>query len=348
MCEKNTSYSVTKYLLYQIEVKAVPNDTGRAFQTCMMFFQAKNENEQLCLVQDYPRIRLADQNVELVAYAGANKMFSLVYAGHLDAGEQCTRSNNIKLELRKVSNTAPVNISDLTIHLKVLHIGSAERRVDLAYDDCERTYDLNRSEISVYNRRKPQDLKMVPAIELKVRCQVTFKRLSIEGHAICFVYEPLGTPDCGSEWTLYILKQRNSLARANILYRLNCAQDKRVLKKHTWCAPNDTDQVTLLHWRDSPLIVWSNESKLERPETYRVVVTDFTPGPVPTITTDPTPGQQLGKPKTSLVSVTDYHTDDKTNLPDSSHVTRLTIWWIMFSVGTSLVLTAPQISGSTW
>ena len=216
-----------------------------------MFFQAENKNEHLCLVQDYPRIRLADQNVELVAYAGAHTMFLLVYAGHLDAGEQCTRSNNIRLELRKVSNTAPVNISDLTIHLKVLHIGSAERRVDLAYDDCERTYDLNRSEISVYNRRKPQDLKMVPAIELKVRCQVTFKRLSSKDRAICIVFEPHGTPDCGSEWTLYILKQRNSLAKANILYRLNCAQDKRVLKKHTWCAPNDTDQVTFLHWVSS-------------------------------------------------------------------------------------------------
>ena len=78
-------------------------------------------------------------------------------------------------------------------------------------------------------------------------CTMTFKTESSANRSICMVYISVGRPGCGFDWTLLVLRHRNSLDPSNILYELVCGTDPRSGRPHAWCAPYDLDQITLVH-----------------------------------------------------------------------------------------------------
>ncbi|KAK3757741.1 hypothetical protein RRG08_056127 [Elysia crispata] len=320
MCGENGDFNVNKDLMYQIKADVSPDTKTGAFKTCEMTFSANDDNGRLCLFQGYPRLYLADKHARLKAYDGLEKtnvILNVGYSDHWSDTEKCTNSRFINLFLENESPSHHVHISDITINLKVMHISSDRRRIDMAYDSCEKTYPLDHSEISVYNRQRPADLKNSAGIELKIRCQVTFERQSSKDRHICFVFIPQGTLDCSSGWTFYVLKERNSLGEENILYKLNCATDPRALKTHAWCAPNTTEHLTFLHLRKFEPVVWSNETKVERPETYRVLVRDYPGGNVEEL---------LRQTQAQLASRT------------GSQSAGFQMWWVALGVGIVILL----------
>ncbi|RUS86391.1 hypothetical protein EGW08_005841 [Elysia chlorotica] len=320
MCGENGDYALSKDLMYQVKPDVSPETTTSTFRTCEMTFSVDDDHGRLCLAQDYPRVYIADKHAKLKAYDGLDEsklIFSVGYGEHWADTEKCTNSRYISLLLASDNPAQPVHITDITINLKVMHIASDRRRLDMAYDACEKTYPLDHSEVSVYNRQRPSDLKRTDGIELKIRCQVTFERQSSSDRSICFVYIPQGKPDCSSEWVLYVLKERNNLDEENILYKLDCKTDPKALKTHAWCAPNKTEHLTLLHYRNPDHVIWSNDSSVERPETYRVLVSDFPGGDV---------RELLRKTEARLAA------------QSGSNSAGFNMWWVLLAAGIGLLL----------
>ncbi|GFR68972.1 hypothetical protein ElyMa_002036200 [Elysia marginata] len=321
MCGDKANYDVTKDVVYRVKADVSPETATNVFKSCEMTFNAEETQGRLCLVQDYPRMKFAAKNAKLVAADGLdinhNQIFSIGYAGHWDFTEKCTKSRYITLYMSNSNQDMPVDITDITLNLRVMNIGSGSRRIDMAYDSCEKTFDLYHSEINVYNRQSPEDVKGREAIGLKRRCQVTVKRLSASDRNICIVYIPQGKPDCSSGWTFYVLKERNSFAEDNILYKIDCKNDLNALQTHAWCAPNTTNQVTLLHRRTTKELVWSNNTKLEQPETYRILVSDFPGGNV---------RELLRKTEAQLAA------------QSGSDSAGFSMWWVLLAVGVGLLV----------
>ena len=245
-----------------------PEGNSSSFIECTMTFKGDSSrpesNGRLCLVQEKPHIDVSERGVVLratdVAQGGNHSMFSVdESASFWDTQEYCIGPNSkfitVSFSLtsqnpsqhQRVNLAKAVDIKRITVNLKVLLMSSRKRCLVMAYDDCENTFSLDHSEVSVYNMRKPEEVK-VPAFTLKKRCQITFKRESSANRSICMVYLPHGRPECGSKWKLLVLRQRNSLDASNILYELVCGTDPRSGRPHAWCAPYGLDQITLLHW----------------------------------------------------------------------------------------------------
>ncbi|RUS68942.1 hypothetical protein EGW08_023296 [Elysia chlorotica] len=274
VCSTKNPYIVTENLGYKVQLKSPTKDS--ALHSCSVTFRAGNTTTQICIVQEYPRIQVTHSDCSFVAVNADNTfLFNVAYGGSWEPPEQCFGTRTISFMVLMQTSNNPALVSHLTLNLKVLDISSHERRVDLAYDGCERTYDMNRSQISVYNRQKPQALRNVDAHELKIRCQAMFRRLSGNKFPICIGYEPLGTPDCSSDWTLLVLKVMGNLDPGNILLEIDCAKDPRARQNFEWCATHHTDNITLLHWRKADIPVMSNQEKPERPESYRIRIGDF-------------------------------------------------------------------------
>ena len=250
----------------QVKADKEPEGNNSSFIECTMTFKGDSSrpesNGRLCLVQEIPHIDVTERGVVLRAtdVAQNHNMFSVDENNRFwNTPEYCTGLNttHLMVSLRLTSKSQSfhyremlakaVDIKRITVNLKVLLMSSRKRCLVMAYDDCENTFSLDHSEVSVYNMRKPEDVK-VPAFILKKRCQITFKRESSADRSICMVYLPHGTPDCGSDWKLLVLRQRNSLDASNILYDLVCRTDPRSGRPHAWCAPYDLDQITLVHW----------------------------------------------------------------------------------------------------
>ena len=238
-----------------MKTDASPRTATRTVRSCELTFTSEDIDGHLCLAQDYPKLKIADKNVELVATDGindngGNHIVTVPYGGHWTEMEVCTKSRYIALNLKVNAQDGSVDISHLTINLKVMDIKSSRRRVDMDYEYCERTYALDHSDISVYNRKRPEDRRQAEGIELKKRCSLTFrKKKTTNDRNICLAYIPQGKPDCSSDWTLYVLKEKNILEKDNILYQFDCDKTgEKPLQTLTWCAPNRTDQITLLHW----------------------------------------------------------------------------------------------------
>ena len=201
--EKSPNVYIENLLSQYCQVKAdeEPEGNSSSFIECTMTFKGDSSrpgsNGRLCLVQEKPHIDVSERGVVLratdIAQGGNHSMFSVdESASFWNTQEYCIGPNSkfITVSFRltsqnpsqhqRVNLAKAVDIKRITVNLKVLLMSSRKRCLVMAYDDCEKTFSLDHSEVSVYNKRKPEDVK-VPAFTLKKRCQITFKKERIPG-----------------------------------------------------------------------------------------------------------------------------------------------------------------------
>ncbi|GFO30391.1 hypothetical protein PoB_005689600 [Plakobranchus ocellatus] len=287
-CKHTDFFPVNKNLMYKIKGDMRPYDATFGVIDCEMIFHAEDEDDRICISQEaIYGIELTDSNLILVALDGkdnsGNQMLEVRYKpSYWDKTEQCTTGPNLKLYLFRKSNIIPVSVKSALISLKVMHISSQKRKFYLGHYDCALRTRLLNSEVSVYNRQKPQ-VRPSDGIGLQLKCTIEFKKEpSVVNNSICIVYTPRGEPDCESRWTLYITDGTYRFDDDAVLYKLVCDQNNpKLTQMHAWCAASTIDKIVMVHARQKE--IFFNDTGKERPEMYHVLVVDYPGGDASTL-----------------------------------------------------------------
>ncbi|GFO33873.1 hypothetical protein PoB_006037800 [Plakobranchus ocellatus] len=317
-CGHTKFFPVNKKLMYKIEGDVSPDTATSSLIDCEMTFHAEDEGGRICISQEgIHGIVLTDSNLKLIATDGGDssgkQMFQVEYKpSYWDKTEQCTTGPYLNLRLFRKSNIIPVASKSALISLKVMHISSQKRKFYLGHYDCGINTRLLNSDVSVYNRQKPQ-VRPSDNVGLQLRCSIEFKKEpSVANHSICIVYTPQGEPDCESRWTLYITDGTYRFDDDVVLYKLVCDQNNpKLTQMHAWCAASTIDKILIVHFRQEE--IYFNNTGKERPEMYHVQVVD-------------NPG---GDPKALLAKIQSER---------DSKSASFQLWWLLLGLGIAVVV----------
>ena len=244
-----------------------PNSTCSDFIECTMTFTGVSDGPdgagRLCVAEDQRFVDVARTGVEVSAdqiFDGKTiNFFTVDRNSHRNVlAESCsapavdTVRLSVKLQRRYLYEAVrerkrkAVDVKQIRVNLRILHISSRLRRLYLGWEFCHQTYILDHSEVSFYNRRTPEDFRERPH-PFSQFCALTFRRHSSSERSICFLYFPLGEPDCSSNWTLDLEKDGVELDwDSQSLFSLSCRHDRiKAGNPFAYCAPRHVEQVRL-------------------------------------------------------------------------------------------------------
>ncbi|GFR81922.1 hypothetical protein ElyMa_000615100 [Elysia marginata] len=266
-CEHHKAFTVNNSHIYKVTSEYSDGSDFNAtalVDTCKITLSSQDNSTWLCVRHEYPRIIVAETLVRLSAECKDGGIFSLENGQTWTRSEKCCKSSSVDIIFQNKNVSRYVDLEKVKFDLMVMEITSRNRRLDMTLDDCDFSYDLKHSEVSVYNRRDPEHLKRETAVQAKQDCLLYFDKLSGDERRVCVVYIPLGNPDCSSAWRLRLLEPSRNENEEKNHYDLKCEEDVRALQPHAECSPSSVNRIILKH-----------STEPERAESYRVVVIDY-------------------------------------------------------------------------
>lgn len=271
-CKAGLEYKITSDEGYHVTVS--PSAHIECHWECVANISSAKEGGWLCLVQVGIMSRINDTNGELFIYDNQSSKNSFKNLNYFPSNfwperEVCRKTNFMKFNLMNIDAKYKLDFSKVHIQLKVLDIGSTERKVYLDSTYCRTTYKLLNSQVRIYNQPAKQDYVSYDQV-LTPLCGIPFEMIERTANkSICLLYIPSDDVNCRSNWKFSVSVAGHSLKPSDMVYTLRCS-DEKASQEHTWCASNDTQSVTVIFQRDKNVT-----KSLEHPHMFQYIILDY-------------------------------------------------------------------------
>ncbi|GFS21374.1 hypothetical protein ElyMa_006922600 [Elysia marginata] len=139
---------------------------------CGISFRAE-EGGSLCLREDSSKNTFGSETLLHAVEGLGESEKSIFRMGHGTTWnyiEKCTESKDLLLYFDKVRyrDTSTIDTEKIQMNMTILHASSRKRRFDMTEKHCGHSYQLHRSEVSVYNKLTRDDLAINKHADLRL------------------------------------------------------------------------------------------------------------------------------------------------------------------------------------